>query len=177
MRNCKLPTDSLAFAGVRHFANRFHTPLPSSWIHSPIKALSRLSCFMIGRIFSQVVLLALPHILYTRGGDVLISSKIPASHFVLSTNKLVSLLHKYLTAVSFALYKEFVWFLNIDQKFRRFMGKWIFSSEFFLHWVPHELTFLWTTRGVKRNSIDYCFLLNKEGAVTILLSRPQTLPF
>ena len=120
MINCILPTDSLVFAELRHFVNRFQTPLPSSWIHSPIKALRRLSCCMIGRIFSQVVLLALPHILYTRGGDVPISSEIPASHFVLSTNKLVSLLHKYLTAVSFALYKEFVWFLNIDKKFRCF---------------------------------------------------------
>ena len=68
MINCKLPTDSLGFAEVRHFVNRFQPPLPSSWIRSPIKTLTRLSCSMIGGIFSQVVLLALPHILFSTGG-------------------------------------------------------------------------------------------------------------
>ena len=68
MINCKLPTDSLGFAEVRHFVNRFQPPLPSSWIHSPIKAVTWLSCSMIGQIFSQVVLLALPHILFSTGG-------------------------------------------------------------------------------------------------------------
>ena len=83
MINCILPTDSLVFAELRHFVNRFQTPLPSSWIHSPIKTLRRLSCSMIGRIFSQVVLLALPHIHFIQGRDVPISSQIPARHFVL----------------------------------------------------------------------------------------------
>ena len=176
MINCILPTDSLVFAELRHFVNRFQTPLPFSWIHSPIKALTRLSCCLIGRIFSQVVLLALPHTLYSREGrpDQLTNSctsfcAILPTSLCHSPTNIWQLYHLPCTK---NLCDSWTMINNSDALWGN-----EFFSEFFLHWVQHEVTFLWTTRGVKRNSIDYLVLLNKEDAVTILLSRPQTLPF
>ena len=177
MINCILPTDSLVFAELRHFVNRFQTPLPSSWIHSPIKALTRLSCCLIGRIFSQVVLLALPHIHFIQGRDVPISSQIPARHFVLFYQQACVTPPQIFDSCIICPVQRICVIPEQWSIIQTLYGKMIFFSEFFLHWVQHEVTFLWTTRGVKRNSIDYLVLLNKEDAVTILLSRPQTLPF
>ena len=125
MINCILPTDSLVFAELRHFVNRFQTPLPSSWIHSPIKALTRLSCCLIGRIFHKSSYLHF-HIHFIQGRDVPISSQIPARHFVLFYQQACVTPPQIFDSCIICPVQRCVWFLNIDQKFRRFMGKWIF---------------------------------------------------